>query len=80
MKPYIPLAILVAVMIPMFGYFANAIAGIQAEVVESRIEISRISSNRFTSADGLKVWQEIARLQEQIAVTAARVDMHLGID
>ncbi len=61
------------------SYWVVQFGAISASVMDASLAIASIKSQNFTQEDGLDVWQEIARIQEQVAITGAQLDMHLDI-
>ena len=59
--------ILTAIVLPLMWLFWQTQAEIQNKVQDNAEAIALMSSNRFTSQDGLEVWREIGRIREDIA-------------
>lgn len=54
-----------------FAVISSAALGLSGwmlqDVVEMHSQLAEVRGNRFTSADGLQVWKEIARLENRIS-------------
>lgn len=48
---------------------------VSGEIVRQlELEVSRITSNRFTTEDGMELWREIAGLKQEVAIMGTRPD------
>lgn len=72
-------ALLAAGFLGINSYWMVQFGAVSVSILNSQLAIKAIESDRFKQEDGLAIWKEIARLQEQIAVTGAKLDMHLNI-
>jgi hypothetical protein len=85
--------ILLAILVPLntvllgvvFGMLSDQIATAQESANRNTEKLSTVAEDlagiresRFTSKDGLAVWQEIASIQSQVAVMSQRVIDHLN--
>jgi len=61
------------------SYWVVQFGAISASVMDASLAIATLKSQNFTQEDGLGIWQEIARIQKQVAITGAKLDMHLDI-
>jgi hypothetical protein len=55
--------IMAFIAIPVMLYLATAINRLDATVTALQVNVAEIRGNRFTSGDGLEVWQAIADIR-----------------
>lgn len=59
--------LLTAIVLPIMGLFWQEQSETRLKVQANAESIALMSSNRFTSQDGLEVWREIGSIREDIA-------------
>ncbi len=79
MTKHVLISLLAAGFLSINSYWMVQISSANAAILNSQLAIKAIESDRFRQKDGLAIWKEIARIQQQVAVTGAQLDMHLKI-
>lgn len=72
-------AVVAAGFLGVNSYWMVQFGAVSVSLLNAQLAIKAIESDRFKQDDGLAIWKEIARLQRQIAITGAQLDMHLKI-
>ncbi len=66
--------IMAFIAIPVMLYLATAINKLDATVTALQVNVAEIRGNRFTSGDGLEVWQAVADIRSMDAQHTVQIE------
>jgi hypothetical protein len=66
--------ILAVIAVPIMAYLAMSINKLDATVTALQVSVAEIRGNRFTSGDGLEVWQSVADIRSKDAEHTVEIE------